>query len=122
MTYGTSQGQPIRRGMLRLVIALAPHRVVVDRLAGQGVQGDGHRRWTPGAGNRDNRPDALRVMNPPFNGLHGSHAAANHCQQLVNAKVVQKKLLGPHHVAHHDHWKLQIEWLAASRVDAGRSR
>ena len=97
---------------------LTPVRIGHDRLAPDFVKGDVLRGVPGRRGNRHGGKDPLRIARGPLQHLHAAHGSADHGEQRVDAEVVHKSCLRPHHVADCHHGQIRGRRAFASfRVD-----
>ena len=111
-----------RDGPPSVVVALVELGVGEDRRTADVVEGDLLRRVARGRRDRDGRRDAVRVVDRPLERLHPPHRPADDRQQAVDAEVVEKMRLRPHHVADRHHGERQAVRPPRFRVDGGRPR
>jgi hypothetical protein len=68
------------------------------------------------AGDRDNGIHLIGIQNGPLERLHAAQRSARDRGKPRDTELVEKGPLGPHHVGHSNHRKLEPERLSGRRI------
>ena len=113
MRATASPASGLRR--LLVVVAVVPGGIGVDGLAAHLAERDEHGTVLCSGGQRNRRPDSLRMIRRPFQHLHTAHGTAGDRQQSFDAEVIDELDLGAHHIADGHHREVQPVALAGRR-------
>ena len=102
------------------VMSAAEMGVTLHAGAGDGVEGDRHRRLAQAGGEHGDTADLGGIIGAPKEGLHAAHGAADHGMKAGDAQMADHEALGPDDVTQGD---LREETaVRAARAGVGRER